>query len=1239
MSNRWTSQQQKVIETKDHNVLVSAAAGSGKTAVLVERIVQRVTDTEHPVDIDRFVVVTFTNAAAQEMRERIRIALEQKMEESHNGSLKKQIALVHTAQITTIDSFCLNLLRNHYMKLDLAPGFRVADRGELELLKSDVMGALLEEYYQKHDSRFYRLVESYGGKKSDAGVEDLIRILYNASQSYPWQEEWLDYCLKIGAPDSVEVLDRHPAVVYAFHFLMKYLQSMRNKFTTLLEICEGEGGPAMYTENIVQDIANMDRMLASDSFTELSFVASEVTFSALGRKKYPDVDAQQKEYVKTVRTKYRDTFRKFSARFFDKSAEEIPELLHGQKETIELLVELTKGFTRRLSETKRDKNIIDFQDMEHFALDLLVCRTDTGVQYTELADELAMHYEEILIDEYQDSNMLQEQILTAVARGRLAGQLGNIFMVGDVKQSIYKFRLARPELFIEKYDTYPEREGCELIELRRNFRSRKEVLDSVNEVFFQIMQKEYSGIAYSEEVMLNAGFDFPQPDDIAQAADSAQDEICPYRTEIYLIDESSDEGELSAIERESLCIAGIVRKLTDEQTGVRLYDKKTGQYRTASYRDIVILTRSMQGRAETYANVLMNEGIPARAENTGGYYNTFEIELLLNLLAVIDNPLQDIPLVSVMTSYFGGMDLEEVACVRKECMDTSIYESLQYYVRTHSSEASVHATGHTCFAQAETDSLARKCGNFLAMLEDYRSKASYLSIQDFIWQICYETGYYDYVAAMPAGQLRTMHLDMLAEMADNYEKTSYHGLFNFLRYIDKLKKYDLDNSSLSVDGVVMDLVRIMTVHKSKGLEFPIVILAGMAKKFNQMDARRSICIDADLGIGVDIIDTQRRLKSTTPLKEAVALKIATDNLSEEMRILYVAMTRAEQKLIMTGNVADVDKAVAKWSAVSAFTFSDIHSCQTYLDMVMPVALAAAQSFDVIRVTAAALAEASFSKDTVLPPKLQASDMSGEDNCKEPEVLPYAYAFATTMKNKMSVSEIKHMEDKLSQVLPEVFEGGEEPEEFVAMQSDEAEMLPVLPLAMLGEEKAVHPTERGTAYHRVMECFDYTFSESLCGTENCMHNLCEAGLLTERQLSLVEPSKIYRFFQSSLGRRAKKAFEEGRLYREKAFVMSVPASQIKQYAQLVRDGIITASAIEGESVLVQGVIDLFFEEDGQFVLADYKTDKVSIQDGFKRLADRYAVQLDYYADALQRATGKQVKEKIIYSFALDDCKVL
>lgn len=1235
MERKWTPAQKSAIDIRDCNVLVSAAAGSGKTAVLVERIISMITDPDKNIDIDRLVVVTFTKAAAAQMKDKIRKALDSMLDENPGDvNLLRQITLLNNAQITTIDSFCLWIIRNHFPEVNLDPGFRIMDEGEKKLIENDVLEDVLEEFYAEADEEFFNLVDAFGMGRDDSGLVSIIDKIYRFSRSNPWIDEWFDECMLVYDDETYD----NPAIKELYDSIKNALLDYRDKYNRLVDICSEPAGPAAYTGALQSDLLGINEMINAQDFGELGRKIRTFSFEALSRKKDAGADPDIKEYVKGQRKLFKDYIGRLNDKIFLKEDDGIFEDMQGAGIQIRTLLKVAKVYAKRVSEVKREKGIIDFNDMEHLALSILVKKEDGKLVYTETADKLANRFEEILIDEYQDSNQLQEVILNAVSKTRLSGENNNIYMVGDVKQSIYKFRLACPELFIEKYDTYGETGDNVRIELQKNFRSRENVLECANDVFSHIMNKNFSGIGYDETVRLNAGFPYPE------YSDSNYGDEANKSTDVILIS-SENEEEATTRELEADRLAKLIEGIVS--SGVNVYDADENIYRPAEYRDIVILTRSVTGWADTFADALMDRGIPAYTDSSTGYFSVREIQVILSMLTIVDNPVQEISLAAAMMSYFGGFTAAELGMVRKlgrEHADKNTHNNLYEHLK-----AVAVLGGADNIQETDVKQLSGKCALFLAKLTEYRDKSSVEPLYDLCWEMIYDSGYYDYVGTMPAGAQRQANLNVLLERAAGYGKSSYSGLFNFLRYIERLKKFDEDfaEGAASLDNE--NLVRIMSIHKSKGLEFPIVILAGAHKSINFMDATAPVLVDQNLGIAVDYVDLERRTKTPTIIKGAMARRIVRESIAEEERLLYVAMTRAREKLIITGVVKDADKTLDKYRAKSeelatdgTLSYADSENIKNYLDMIMPVCLMDSDklkgSFKVM-VDAVEDSEAdadetgnSFETGNVTDIDAvkagEALDGNNEAGYPSLDELPeYVPADNASGRMKLTVSQLKAMQAEdnseenayMDDSVKEAFEkeaydeqaadngnrDGQTDSETIAEPSNS-----IIPKFISGEEVQLAANERGSAYHRVMECLDYSVSVNLDGVKADINRMLETGKMNELQVKSVNPWDINTFVQSDTGRRVANAVNCGSVRREQPFVF------------------------EYEGQLIQGIIDLYFEEDGEFVLVDYKTDRVMKGEaGEKELVRRYAIQLDYYAKALTQLTGKNVKEKIIYSFAL------
>lgn len=1213
MERKWTPAQKSAIDTRDCNVLVSAAAGSGKTAVLVERIISMITDPDKNIDIDRLVVVTFTKAAAAQMKDKIRKALDSMLDENPGDvNLLRQITLLNNAQITTIDSFCLWIIRNHFPEVNLDPGFRIMDEGEKKLIENDVLEDVLEEFYAEADEEFFNLVDAFGMGRDDSGLVSTIDKIYRFSRSNPWIDEWFDECMLVYDDETYD----NPAIKELYDSIKNVLLDYRDKYNRLVDICSEPAGPAAYTGALQSDLLGINEMINSQNFGELGRRIRIFSFEALSRKKDAGADPDIKEYVKGQRKLFKDYIGRLNDKIFLKDDEGIFSDMQGAGIQIRTLLKVAKVYAKRVSEVKREKGIIDFNDMEHLALSILVKKEDGKLVYTETADKLANRFEEILIDEYQDSNQLQEVILNAVSKTRLSGENNNIYMVGDVKQSIYKFRLACPELFIEKYDTYGETGDNVRIELQKNFRSRENVLECANDVFSHIMNKNFSGIGYDESVRLNAGFPYPE------YSDSNYGDGANKSTDVILIS-SENEEEATTRELEADRLAKLIEGIV--ASGVNVYDADKNIYRPAEYRDIVILTRSVTGWADTFADALMDRGIPAYTDSSTGYFSVREIQVILSMLTIVDNPVQEISLAAAMMSYFGGFTAAELGMVRKlgrEYVDKNVHNNLYEHLK-----AVAVIGGEDKIQETDVKQLSGKCALFLAKLTLYRDKSSVEPLYDLCWEMIYDSGYYDYVGTMPAGAQRQANLNVLLERAAGYGKSSYSGLFNFLRYIERLKKFDEDfaEGAASLDNE--NLVRIMSIHKSKGLEFPIVILAGAHKSINFMDATAPVLVDQNLGIAVDYVDLKRRTKTLTIIKGAMARRIVRESIAEEERLLYVAMTRAREKLIITGVVKDADKTLDKYrgraeqlAADGMLSFADSENIKNYLDMIMPVCL---MDSDKLKGSFNVMVDAGENSESDAFESEEMSDenkkaVADKDLMSQPEVsagyplldeLPeYVPDDNAAGRMKLTVSQLKAMQAE------DDSEENAYMDESVkaALKKEECdETNSIIPKFISGEEVKLAANERGSAYHRVMECLDYSVSVNLDGVKADINRMLETGKMNKLQVKSVNPRDISTFVQSDIGKRAASAVNSGRARREQPFVF------------------------EYEGQLIQGIIDMYFEEYGELVLIDYKTDRVDKSTaGEQELVKRYAIQLDYYAKALAQLTGKCVKEKIIYSFALE-----
>lgn len=1272
MGMKFTPEQQRVIELHNSNILVSAAAGSGKTAVLVERIIRMICDGEHPADIDRLLIVTFTNAAAAEMRERIAAGIAARLEaDPGNEHIQKQSALLHNAQITTIDSFSLFLIRNHFNEIGLDPDFRVADEGEIKLLQQEVLAQLLEDAYAgqfvpEAPEQFHACVEYFcpGGRESV--LEQHILNLSRYAGSFPWPEEWLEERKNDYAAGDMEALVHSDYGQYLTERVNRTVEGCLEKLREVKRLCELPDGPYMYGELTEAEIEQLERLTSCKDLEEQAAKIPAVTFARLPSKKDDSVDPAKRELAKAIRNSVKDTLSDLSESYFKTPLELAVEQGKACREPLRILLELVLEFDRRLLAAKQERHLIDFSDMEHYALQILLKREKveesdgTGTDRTEtkyrivpsdVAMEYRQYFQEILIDEYQDSNLVQEYLLSAIS-GEEEGRY-NRFMVGDVKQSIYKFRLARPELFLEKYDTYQETGDLCRIDLAKNFRSRIQVVDAVNGVFSRIMSREIGGIAYDDKAALYPGAVYPAQEDPA------------YGSELLLIRkpekgerEESGIGEQHAEgagvlvdydnvrQLEALAIAAHIKQL---KGSLQVMEKSTGELRPVRYSDMVILLRTTSGWDEEFKKILEQQGIPVYITSKTGYFGALEVQELLQFLRVLDNPRQDIPLFGVMQSVFGGFTQEEIAQIRSGGEGHSrkrmtLYEALKEVAQSGRTveEGEEISAGESAGEEAE---LSQKADTFLQRIGHYRDLTPFTSIRDLLQRILDDYDYLNYVTALPAGSKRRANVEMLLTKASAFEKTSYFGLFHFIRYMEQLEKYDVDYGEADTLDENADVVRIMSIHKSKGLEFPVVFVSGLSKRFNMQDANQSLIVDMDLGVAVDYVDSVRRIKNKTLRRAVLSAKMKEDNLAEELRVLYVALTRAREKLILT---SVLEKAEEKWelsqmTGQEKLTYLDFCEAGSYMDFLLPILPKTEIAVKTLRtedLAAEELGEQLRMGDRREQLRLIAcgeTPLTGDPEENERKLMHLRERFAyqyphpglQKLYTKTTVSELK-------------IAAMAEKDEAAFHTFEEKEVVPYIP-GFRREQEKVSGAVRGNAFHRTMELLDfmYVFVESGL-FEKCpgdyetyrkrldaerLKNRLEEFLqretislrLTEEYAKAVSLPKILNFLEQELAYRMWRAQEQGLLYREQPFVLGIDAKRLDP------------DLPEGEKVLIQGIIDVFFIEDGEIVLLDYKTDVI---DSLEALWNRYNVQIQYYEEALTKLMQMPVKERILYSFYLE-----
>lgn len=1275
MGMKFTPEQQRVIELHNSNILVSAAAGSGKTAVLVERIIRMICDGEHPADIDRLLIVTFTNAAAAEMRERIAAGIAARLEaDPGNEHIQKQSALLHNAQITTIDSFSLFLIRNHFNEIGLDPDFRVADEGEIKLLQQEVLAQLLEDAYAGNFvpealEQFHACVEYFcpGGRESV--LEQHILNLSHYAGSFPWPEEWLEERKNDYAAGDMEALVRSDYGQYLTERVNRTVEGCLEKLREVKRLCELPDGPYMYGELTDAEIEQLEKLTDCKNLEEQAAKIPAVTFARLPSKKDDSVDPAKRELAKAIRNSVKDTLSDLSESYFKTPLELVVEQGKACREPLRILLDLVLEFDRRLLAAKQERHLIDFSDMEHYALQILLKwekaeeKGDAGTDHAEtkyrivpsdVAMEYRQYFQEILIDEYQDSNLVQEYLLSAIS-GEAEGHY-NRFMVGDVKQSIYKFRLARPELFLEKYDTYQETGDLCRIDLAKNFRSRVQVVDAVNGAFSRIMSREIGGIAYDDKAALYPGATYPAAEDPA------------YGSEALLIRkpekgerEESGIGEQHAEgagvlvdydnvrQLEALAIAARIKQL---KGSLKVMEKSTGELRPVRYSDMVILLRTTSGWDEEFKKILEQQGIPVYITSKTGYFGALEVQELLQFLRVLDNPRQDIPLFGVMQSVFGGFTQEEIAQIRSGGEGHSrkrmtLYEALKEVAKSGRTVEEGEETSAGESAGEETE-LSQKADTFLQRIGHYRDRTPFTSIRDLLQRILDDYDYLNYVTALPAGSKRRANVEMLLTKASAFEKTSYFGLFHFIRYMEQLEKYDVDYGEADTLDENADVVRIMSIHKSKGLEFPVVFVSGLSKRFNMQDANQSLIVDMDLGVAVDYVDSVRRIKNKTLRRAVLSAKMKEDNLAEELRVLYVALTRAREKLILT---AVLDKADEKWELAQMtgqerLTYLDFCEAGSYMDFLLPILpktgiavktlrtedLAAEEIREQLRMGDRREELQRVADGEVLLPGDPEENERKLMRLRERFAYQYPHPGLQKLYTKTTVSELK-------------IAAMAEKDEAAFHTFEEKEVVPYIP-AFRREQEKVSGAVRGSAFHRVMELLDFTYVFVESGLfEKCpgdyetyrkrldaerLKKRLEEFLqretvslrLTEEYAKAVSLPKILNFLEQELAYRMWRAQEQGLLYREQPFVLGIDAKRLDP------------DLPEGEKVLIQGIIDVFFIEDGEIVLLDYKTDVI---DSLEALWNRYNVQIQYYEEALTKLMQVPVKERILYSFYLEKYK--
>ena len=1196
--------------------------GSGKTAVLVERIINKVINED--VDIDKILVVTFTNAAASEMRERVLDAIYKKLEENPDDvKLQRQITLLNKASICTIHSFCLDVIRNNFYEIDTSANFRIGDTAEIEMLKNDVLEELFEEKYLQEDKGFIKLIETYTDYRGDEKLQELVLNIYKYIQSNPFPEKWINEKVE---DFNIDVNEDFSKTIWG----KVILENVKSEIEAMLLKLENIKRETLkYSEldkfsGVLQEDINNLKGIKLDNWD----IAYE-SINSVSWTKWPvdkKVTLDLKNEAKEIRDQIKKDFNSINLGFTSKEANEDIASMYG---ILDELRKLIIEFSTKYVEAKRERNIIDFNDIEHFALQILVGKKSDSEDKAvdEIPSEVAKKYidkfEEILIDEYQDSNLVQEKILTSISRGN------NIFMVGDVKQSIYKFRQARPELFLEKYSTYAlksvqnvESKGIK-IQLFKNFRSRRNVLEVTNQIFENIMSEKLGNVEYNNEEYLNYGADYPKPEENINMEGIAELNIIDLKEKE---DEDEEQEETERIENSVLEARFVAKKIQALlNSDYQVYDKKVG-YRKIRAKDICVLLRATSVLAPIYEKEISELNIPVFSDSSNTYLESMEVETIMSLLKVIDNPMQDIPLVTVLRSNIFGFtdnDLIEIRLCDKKC---SFYESML------KARISVNSN------------LRHKIDETIDKIEKWKKEEKYTPLNEFIWKLYLETGFLNYVSLLPNGNLRQANLKMLFEKAKQYEKASFKGLFNFINFIDKVKTNSGDLSSAKIIGENDDVVRIMSIHKSKGLEFPVVFLSSTGRKFNLRDLNTPILLHQDMGFGPQYIDSEKKIEYSTLAKEAIRIAAKKETISEEMRVLYVALTRAKEKLIITGISKDAEKALnEKEKMLSMVRRNDAYQLDlenmqgakipslkihenivgkytSYLDWLELVyqynkekeidSILSLNIYDKRDLVEKLQKEDLENFDTEKIIKQKAEKVKASELMKEIEKKlewKYIYMESSKIPTKTSVTKLKELE--MDNDIDELID--------LARNKGKEHMGLTAKPKFMEEVQKLTAAQKGTLIHLCIQKLDEKIEYSRDDIKEFIEDLCKRNIISEIEAQSINIDILYKYTKSELWQELKNAKE---IHKEAPFYINVPASKIYDEAE------------KSEMILVQGIIDLYYiSKEGKLILVDFKTDYVPNGD-VSKLEEKYAVQLELYKNALEGVTGKKVDKAMIWALS-------
>ena len=1210
----WTNEQKQAIYEKGSNILVAAAAGSGKTAVLVERIINKIVNEN--IDIDKLLVVTFTNAAASEMRERILIAIDKRLEDSainekEEAKLQRQITLLNKASICTIDAFCLDVIKNNFYELDISPNFRIADTAEIELLKQETLEELFEEKYEQEDKDFINLIHTFTTYRDDTPLKEIILKIYNQIQSNPFPEKWLEEQVE---KFDLTNLEQDFAKTDWGAILLKDIEEEVIDCQSILkeEVNNLNRYPELdkYSQTIINDIEQLEMLRINlNSWDKAYMINQNLEFITWPRSSKISLEA--KDIAKAARDNVKKKLKSKTDKYLIFTSKEANQDIYDMYKKLKDLKDIILEYGTKLANNKKEKNILDFNDIEHFALNILVKNNEGRIEQTPVAKKYQERFIEIAIDEYQDSNLIQEYILNAISRQN------NMFMVGDVKQSIYKFRQARPDLFYTKYNTYKLKEDKSeddslKIQLFKNFRSRKNVLDFTNKIFQNLMTEKPWEIEYDENEYLNLGAKYEETD---QDLKIEIDTIDLASDDIEQADNLEDEEEhIQDIELEAKYVAKRIKELVESK--YQVYDVKKQEFREIKYKDISILLRSTKVAAPIFERELISQNLPVFSDSSAEYLGSIEIQTIISVLKIIDNPLQDIPLVTVLRSSIANFTDNDLIEIRLNDQYDNFYNAM---LKTR---------------LTANEKLKNKIENFLNNIESWRKAKEYLSLDELIWKIYVETGYYNYVGLMPNGNLRQANLKMLFERAKQYESASFKGLFNFINFMEKVHLGSGDLSSAKIISENENVVRIMSIHKSKGLEFPVVFLSNTGKSINLMDLKQNILLHNEIGIGTKYIDYNMQIEYDTLTKAAISNKLYSEIIAEEMRILYVALTRAKEKLIITGTYSNVQETLDKIEELISRYPKDtaekinpilVKKYKKYLDWIILVYkynetnIKDICEFNIInkRKIDTKIISHTNNVEEILQ-KFEEHKENQLQNEKIKEMLQYQYPniILSTIPTKASVSKLKENMIKEDVELEEI-----------TLNKDISKQIEnkfPMPEFLNEQEEKITNAQKGTLLHLCMQKLDNTRDYTLQDVKSLVEGMRLKKQITEKQAEAININKIYKFTQSDIWQRMKKAKV---LQKERAFYINIPIEQ-------VYDGIESNAEKSLGDILIQGIIDLYFiDENDKLVLLDYKTDYVEIGKE-EKILEKYKIQLNLYKKALEEALKRNVDEVYIYSTYLE-----